>query len=393
MKSGISLQYKYVKINDYYFCLQQNPAVFAWILFFKRDDLITIQPWRKKNIPTWKKLCSRYYWNVIKHNLINLIFFLQCRLGLRNSEVVQLPVYGHFGMPVHKGYKIFNLRSNTVTKIFDADVSRSSIMKEIEQLEKVSQISFAPSLRKWDIDERWYQEDYIRSNIAAVHRSSDSDIFLKAFYREAIPCMNSLILFQPPQIKYLSMYLKEIMGILERSEFSREKLDLEESEIFNKFVHGTVERLNAEGNCPVHLVFSHGDFCPPNFLSLKDGLKIIDWESADFRSLLFDFYSYFFYRPVTRKLPVAQIVSEINEALPYFISELSLRSPDITDNLVASVKIYRQLYYIERLCMLVERDLTDNYLSMKDYIFRYIKAFQDYEDILICLGKDADRIN
>jgi len=383
MKSGTSLQYKYVSINNYYFPLRQNIAFFAWMLFFRKNALITIQPWRKKNIPLWKRLCSRYYWHIIKHNLINIILFVQCRLGLRNLETVQLPVYGHFGIHVHKGYKIFNLYSNTVTKIFDTDVSRSSIMQEIERLKKVSQIPFAPSLRKWDINERWYQEDYIWSNIATTHRSPDSDLFLKAFYWEAMPCMNSLILFLPPQTKNLGRYLREIMGILEKSEFLREKVVLKEAVMFNKFLHTTVERLNAVVDCPVHLVLSHGDFCPANFLNSKDGLKIIDWESTEPRSLLFDFYSYFFYRPVSRKFPVAQMVSEVNEALPYFISQLSLMSPDITDNLLASVKTYRHLYYIERLCMLVERGLTDKYLNMKDYIFRYIKAFQTYEDIFL----------
>ncbi|MBE7444980.1 MAG: phosphotransferase [Planctomycetia bacterium] len=173
------------------------------------------------------------------------------------------------------------------------------------------------------------------------------------------------------------------MGILEKNEFSREKLDLEEALMFNKFVHTTVDRLNAVVDCPVHLVFSHGDFCPANFLSSKDGLKIIDWESAGFRSLLFDFYSYFFHRPVSSNLPIARTVSEINEALSYFISELSLVFPDIADNLLASVETYRNLFYIEQLCRLVKRDLTDKHLSMKDYIFRYIKAFQACEDIFL----------
>lgn len=385
MKSGTSLQYKYVRINNYYFPLRQNIAFFAWMLLFKKNALITLQPWRKKNIPLWKRLCSRYYWDTIKHNLINIIFFIQCRFGLRNLETVQLPVYGHFGTHVHKGYKIFNLYSNTVTKIFDADVSRSCIMQEIGRLKKVSQISFAPSLRKWNINERWHQEDYIQSNIATAHRSPDSDIFLKAFYREAMPCLNSLILFQSPQTKNLSRYLREIMGILEKSEFLREKLVLEEAVMFDEFVHTTVKRLNAMVDCAVSLVLSHGDFCPANLLNSKDGLKVIDWESTEPRSLLFDFYSYFFHRPVSSKFPVAQMVSEVNEALPYFISQLSLMSPDITDNLLASVKTYRHLYYIERLCMLVERDLTDKNVSMKDYIFRYIKAFQAYEDIFMAL--------
>lgn len=378
MKSDTSLQCRYVLINGYYFSLYQNIAFFIWILFSKRNTLITVKRWRRTKIPLWKRLCSRYYWYIIKHNSITIILFVQCRLGLRNFEMVQLPVYGHFSIPVHKGYKIFNLYSNTVTKVFDADVSRSNIIQEMERLKKVSRISFAPSLRKWNIEEMWYQEDYIGGNLAIAHKSPDSDIMLKAFYREAMPCLNNLILFQPHQTKKLSRYLDEIMEILRKSEFFRKKLDLEETLTFNKFVHTTIEQLNAVADCPVHLVLSHGDFCAANFLSTQDGLKVLDWESAAPRSLLFDFYSYFFYRPVSCKFPVTQMTSEINEALPHFISELSLVSPDITDNLLASTNTYRYLYYIERLCMLIERDLTDRNLNIKNYIFLYIKAFQDY---------------
>lgn len=382
MKQGILRHYQYVKINDYFFCLQQNPAVLAWILFFKREDLIAIQPWLKKNYPRWKMIYFRYQWKIFKRDLITLIVFVQYKLSLRNVDLVHLPVYGQFGMAVHKGYKIFNLRSGVVTKIFDSDVNKLSILNEIERMKRVSQINFAPSLRIWDIDERWYQEDYIRGHIASAHRSADSAAFLKAFCREAVPCMNSLILFKRPSTKDLAVYLEELIGILEVSRLSRQSLDLKEANTFRNFVHSTVELLNAEGKIPVYLVFSHGDFCPANFLSTKDGIRIVDWETAGDRSLLFDFYSYFFYRATSNKLPVVKLVSEINEALPIFVSGLSLKAPEITENLSASVKIYRRLFYIEYLSKLVERDLTDNILNMTDYILRYIEAFSHYEEIL-----------
>ena len=379
----MSRQYQYIKLDNYYFCLQQNLLVLAWILFLKRDDLITIQPWlKKKNMPRWRMICSRYYWNILKQNLITLRVFAQCRLKLQKLDAVYLPVYGQFGMLVHKGYKVFNLRTRLVTKIFDPDVNELSIINEIEQLKKVSQINFAPSLRKWDINGRWYQEDYIRSNIASAHRSSDSGIFLKAFHKEALPCMHSLMLFQRPVTKDLAVYLKELIGIIENGKLLKKNLDSKEANIFREFVHSIIERLNAEVNHKVLLVFSHGDFCPANFLNTKEGLRIVDWESTKYRSLLFDFYSYFFYRPVSPKLPVDKMFSEINEALPILVSRLSSRTPDVTGNLLALVMIYRHLYYIERLCMLVERDLTDNRLNMTDYIMRYIEAYKGYENII-----------
>ncbi len=390
MKSGISRQYSYVKIADYYFCLQQNPAVLAWILFFKREDLISIQPWLKKNFPRWSTVYFRYQWKIFKRDLITLIVFVQYKLSLRNADPVHLPVYGQFGMAVHKGYKIFNIRSGVVTKIFDFDVNKSSILNEIERMKKVSQIGFAPSLRRCDTDERCYEEDYVRGTVASAHRSPDSTVLLKAFYREAVPCMNSLILFEKPVTKNLKEYINELISSLKFSNSSRKELNVNEVDKINDFVNSIIEKLNVEENHTVHLVFSHGDFCPANILSTKDGIRIVDWETAGYRSLLFDFYSYFFYRPVCNKIPVDKMISEINEALPIFMSELALRAPEITENLLVLVKIYRRLFYIEYLSKLVERDLTDKLLNMTDYIMRYIEAFGSYENLI---SKDALAFN
>ena len=146
MAAGRSHRYQYIKIDNYYFCLQQSPLVFAWLLFCKREDLLTIQPWLKKNLTPWTLLFFQYHWKRVKRDVWHLINFVRCRFGLLNTiQTVQLPVYGQFGMAVHKGYKVFNLCSGVVTKIFDSDVAPSSIAHEIEQLRKISQIFFAPS--------------------------------------------------------------------------------------------------------------------------------------------------------------------------------------------------------------------------------------------------------
>ncbi|MDR4498867.1 MAG: aminoglycoside phosphotransferase family protein [Candidatus Scalindua sp.] len=382
MKSDVSPQYKYVKLDCYYFCFQQSLAVLAWILFFKREDLITIQPWLKKDFPRWKTVYFRHQWKIFKRNLTNLVFFVQCRLGFRNLDTVYLPVYGHFGIYVHKGYKIFNLWSGIVTKIFDTDVNKSIILNEIEQLKKVSQIDFVPTLKRWDINQRWSEEDYIRSSIPFSHRAADSVTFLNAFNKEASPCINSLILFQPQETKNLAVYFRKLIEVLESSKLSKKSPDSKESIIFRDFIHFMVKELDAEGDLPVHLVFTHGDFCPANLLNTKNGLRIVDWETAKHRSLLFDFYSYFFYRITSGKLSVNKVVSEINEALPNFLSELSLRVPDITKNIFDFVKVYRFLFYVEYVCKLVERDLTDNRLNMTHYICLNIDAFNQYESTL-----------
>ena len=93
------------------------------------------------------------------------------------------------------------------------------------------------------------------------------------------------------------------------------------------FLDSIVHRLRTEGNCSVYLSLTHGDFCPANMLNTQYGMKVIDWEGVAERSVLFDFYSYFFYRSVCRTVPVITLDSEINEVLPFFLSSVSEKAP------------------------------------------------------------------
>lgn len=380
-KRDMSRQYQYVRINDYFFCLQQNPAILAWILFLKSNDLLSIyKPWLKKRLPRHIMSYLRHYYRLFISNFQIFIIFLQYQLNLRNhAPVVELPVYGQLCKQVHMGYKIFDLRSGVVVKIFDPVVSKSRIVKEIERLKKVSQIVFAPSIRRWNIAERWYEEDYINGSLDSS--KSDSATLLNSFFHDVVPCLNSLILLRHPLNKKLNEYINEMIEILEVNRSSKQKLDAEEDERIRNFIYSTVEQLSVEGNCDVYLVFTHGDFCPSNMLYTKNGIKVVDWESAAYRSLFFDFYSYFFFRPVCRGFFVEELVSEISAALPIFISSLASKVPDITENLSAFEKVYRRLYYIELLCELVERRKTDNQLNILDFILRYIDAFNRYEEL------------
>ena len=119
-------------------------------------------------------------------------------------------------------------------------------------------------------------------------------------------------------------------------------------------------------------------------LNTRQGIKIIDWEGAGCRSALFDFYSYFFYRPVCRNVPVETVALEIKEALPKFLSRLAEQDPDISNSLMHLEDSYRWIYYIEQICQEVEREMTDTNLDILDFILRYINAFILFEEIHAC---------
>lgn len=368
-----------------YFCLQQNPLIFAWLLYFKKDTLnLIFSPWFKHPFQPWSFGFCRDCCLLLLSNLKTLIFFTWRRRNLRTIDtVVELPLYGQICIPVHKGYKIFDLRRGVVAKVFDPDVNSSSILSEIERLKKVSPIDFAPSLKRWNIEERWYEEEYVSSTFnESSHKLLDSAIFLKRFYHEIVPRLVSLMLWQKPMTNNSIEYIKEIMEIIEVSGLSRRESTVREFNKIQSFLDSVLRRLRVEGNCDVQLVFTHGDFCPANMLKTRHGIRIIDWESAKYRSALFDFYSYFFYRPVYMKIPGAQLVSEINEALPFVISSLAKKTPTISNSLRQFGKVYLWIYFIEEICKGVEREMTDRNLNIVEDILHYIEAFNRYEETL-----------
>ena len=78
------------------------------------------------------------------------------------SNVISLPVKGQICIDVHRGKKIFNLRKNTVTKIFEKDIDINKIRQEIISVTTASDLDFAPKVIHSDINNRIYEEKLIR---------------------------------------------------------------------------------------------------------------------------------------------------------------------------------------------------------------------------------------
>jgi hypothetical protein len=116
-------------------------------------------------------------------------------------------------------------------------------------------------------------------------------------------------------------------------------------------------------------------------LTTEEGLIILDWESAGYRSALYDFFSYFFYRPACINHPVDEMFQELNESLQHFLDSPTMISSSIKNNILTSIHEYRRIFYLEMLCILLERHTTDKNLNILDFILRYIEAFNRYEKI------------
>lgn len=378
-------KYQYIKFMEHgrYFCLQQNPFMVLWLLFFKKNSIRpTNRIGLKKCSAPWIKRKIREYISYFHGNVFTLISFVKYKFGIqKNGSLVELPFYGQTCVLVNKGYKIFNFRSGVAIKVYRNNVDIPTITKEVECLKNGALFDFAPSISRINIKERWCEEEYISGSKDHSNNPRDSKTLLKKFYKDIVPCLESLILRQFPIKKKTIDYIHEIKNTLVSGNLLRKELGVNNIDKILSFFHLMDERVHSEDSSLIFLVLTHGDFCPANMLNTRHGLKVIDWESATFRSALFDFYSYFFFRTLHQKLPVDKLSQEIETALPYLIARLDTIAFAISMNLKSFENIYRWFFYIERIFMLVVRERYDTKLDIMDTILSYIEVFNSYEEI------------
>lgn len=386
MTSHQSVGFQYVKIqseNRRFFCLQQNILDLAWMLFFIKDSLTPIVRFDSKTSRSRlfvKQVHS--YLGFVKSNVRCLITFLGYKFQILQSEgVVELPCYGQICVPIHQGYKIFDFHKRIAIKVFDGHVNSAVIRDEIEILKRVSCMEFASSLKKWSIEERWYEEEYVNGSLDSSYKALDSVALLEKFFNEILQHLISLMLIQEPISQNSVEHALDMTRGLQSKILSKPGSTGAAYQKITSFIEDIVRRLQAEGNFPIFWVFAHGDFVPANMLNTRHGMKIIDWEGAGYRSALFDFYSYFFYRPACRGVSVSVLVSEIQKALPMVISELTAKAPEVSISLKALEKTYRWIFYLEMISRLIDREMTDENLNVMHYIQEYLKAFNLYEEL------------
>ena len=388
-KLGDFNKYQYVKLSPRrYFCLQQSIFELAWVLFIKRETLSPGFRDKSANALMWIKKWLKFSYKYYKNNLKVLVSFILFKVNLcKYSSKLHLPFYGQLCMLVHKGYKIFDLKRGKVIKLFDNNVSKSIVFVEIELIKKISQIEFAPNIKKWNTEERWYEEDYIDGSLDAG-KPLEPKLLVKTFFNNIAPCIERLFFFQAPFARNLLEYTNEITKNLSTTKWSINDLGSFKTSKIIDFIYSVINRLEKEKDCYLYLVFAHGDFCPENMIYTNQGLRIFDWEGAKYRSGLFDFYSYFFYGSALWGIAPEEQALEVKKVLPFIISKVTAKAPAIGQNLLDFEDVYRLIYYVERIYMLLERKKTDANVNIAKHILQYINAYNKYEE----LENDAKKI-
>ncbi len=350
----ISAQYTYVKANSRYFCLQQNLFSLIWYLYFycKSLELHTGRT-RSRILRTIGRL-------------------IQYRLSLpQNADILELPFFGNLCLPVHRGYKIFDFNRKKVVKMMTAEIDPARVSNEIEAVRLASQLSFAPGILHWSEIEHWYEEKFIQGRPFYTDPRAETDVSIEIYHRDITPCLEDMILLQPIQVIEIQEYVNRLLesSVYRKSLVSRE--NIREARFIFGFIESMAAQVNRRAEGQIPLVFSHGDFSLVNILKTDNGLKVIDWEGSAKRNPLYDLYNYFFtesYYGRTTKC----LVAEINQGIRSLQSSIAQKAPEIAATLEAFSDIYRWLYYIERICMLLERDFSKKILEV---VARSIKVF------------------
>jgi hypothetical protein len=272
---------------------------------------------------------------------------------------------------------VFNYRRNTVVRIFNADVDPAIVASEIEGVRSASQLDCAPNVLRWNFKERWYEEDLVMGHPAYFNARSGSAAFFEIYHQDIAPCLERMTLLQASLTKGLGNYVDELTHRFESIAFEPQ-LDTDKINAIRRFVESVIERLRLEGDGQVDLVFSHGDFSLANILRTRDGIRVIDWESAGRRSVLSDLYNYFFTESYYKRATTT-LVSEIDEAILFLQSRLASKAPGIARTLRHSAQMYRWLYYFERILVLLDRELSNKVL---DVALRSMEVFSRYEEAI-----------
>ena len=358
----MSAAYSYIKINGLYLQRRQNILWLAWFLFFRSNSL--------KQRSTFK---TRKLLNTLKT-------FILFRMGLKKlNHIKKFPVNGNLIFKVNGGYRAFNFHHKSVTKIMHRDSRPAKVLAEIEGVQKASNFDFAPKLFEWNTAEHWYEEELIDGVISYSELIAHPDSILKLFDRVIVRCLAEMFSIYSPIPTTVGEIVARCNKTWAHDRLNRRCAEPQKLDSFYQFIQSIIAKLAARESQAVYLVFSHGDFSLRNMLITQSGLKILDWETTASRSILFDLYNFFltelYYQRVSTNL-VGEIKEAIRSLQAYVIADNSV----IANHFVEFAELYRLLYYVERIALLLERGPTDKIFNV---IFRSIEVFENFEQNVV----------
>ena len=371
------IRHRYVRVGSrfgrkQYLYLHQNPLFLAWRLYWYGKPF----GFRGRSLKQTFAGLKRVFRLVVK------LCYVQLR-SPTTDDLLDLPVKGQFCLQASKGYKVFNFPRRKVAKVFSSDIDLASVRRQIDQARWIGTHPFAPTVRGWNIEQRWYEEDYVNGYPGTRPNWA---IFLREFRASVAPLLARMIVASSPQEISALEYVERRSAVARggQSKLATARLDRTKVNRVSNFVEATIGRLRLAGDRPISLVCSHGDFSPGHALMTSKKAVIIDWEILGQRSALYDLHDYFFERSWLghaapgMAMEMQKAISQVESCLN---ANNSSRCSSLTA-LLSNAEVYRLVYYVERISKVVERKkITDAVLDK--FILRLIDAYDRYEESLL----------
>jgi aminoglycoside phosphotransferase (APT) family kinase protein len=259
------------------------------------------------------------------------------------------------------------------TKVFDQKIDTIIAESEIEAVSKASPLSFTPTLIGAKPGGHWYSETFIPGERSSRTEQSVPDLI---FNQVIVHHICEMLLAYPVHTFGLQEYISSLKASFDQQMMHLEMLPELSTEV-HTFTREIITKLEAADSVPVQLGFTHGDFSFVNFIfHHKKKIAVIDWESAQHRSILHDLYNYFLTELYYGRAQ-GDLVKEIDESISLIARELLRSNTSIeAETLEKSRDTYRWFYYIERMQVLLDREPSE---IQKNVIRHSIETFSQHE--------------
>lgn len=349
-------EYPYLSIAGNYFCAQCNVLSLLWIFLFKHKRL------------------HLHAFGIRRRQLLHLLKAVR-HFHQNNTEdipnTLSLAVPGHLCIPVHYGHKVFDFSKLTATKIFSADVDPYLISDEINCVRDASTLPFTPALLEVDKNERWYTESFVPGNRSAKTSESSPRTLFK---QTVCAYLAGIIESKDGQDAALGDYLADIQNDM-RIKLTHSTFENNLRSYTNEFISRISDKLRRFDDARIRLAFTHGDFSFVNFIYGKNGITVIDWEGAKYRSILHDLYNYFLTELYYERVPSLDPTT-FSDAIQLLGQRLAAGGGQRTETLADPNGVYRWLYYLERIQMLLDREQSS---IQRDVVLKSIDTFHQFE--------------
>ena len=125
----------------------------------------------------------------------------------------------------------------------------------------------------------------------------------------------------------------------------------------------------------LQLVPVHGDFSLVNAIATAEGLRFIDWEGISPGCVYDDIFNFVFVERYYERA-TGSFMNDMSAFLDRYGQAVRKRFPELADSTEVDITFARRQYYLERLKLLLDREVSANLFKV---IRQSIEMFREFD--------------